>query len=160
MEAAFGIVERLGKWMQIVSGTALTCIMLLTVTDVGLRIFGYPIVGTYEIVGLGGAVIIGFAIPITSWMRGHILVDFFYQKCPKTVQNVLNIITRLICLGVYILIGWNLFKMGFDLYASGEVTLTRHLPFYPIAYGLGVCCFIQCLVMVCDVFKVLGGKYE
>jgi TRAP-type C4-dicarboxylate transport system permease small subunit len=160
MELALGIVERLSKWMQVISGTALTCIMLLTVADVGLRLLGHPIIGTYEFVGLGGAVIIGFAIPITSWMRGHILVDFFYQKCPKAVQNIMNIITRLICLAVYVLIGWNLIKMGMELYTSGEVTLTRHLPFYPIAFGLGVCCFIQCLVMVCDVFKIVGGRYE
>ncbi len=160
MEAVLRIVERLSKWMQAISGVALCFILLLTVCDVALRLFDHPIIGTYELVGLGGAVVIGFAIPITSWLRGHIFVDFFYQKCPRRAQNALNVITRLICLGVYVLIGWNLIRMGIDLYSSGEVTLTRHLPFYPIAYGLGICCFVQCLVMVCDIFKIAGGRYE
>ncbi len=160
MEGVFGVIERLGKWMQAISCIALTFIMLLTVADVVLRLFGSPIVGTFEMVGLGGAVVIGFAIPITSWMRGHIFVDFFYQKCPKSVQNIMNTITRLMGIGLFVLIGWNLFKVAFELYKSGEVTLTRQLPFYPIAYGLGVCCFIQVLVLVCDIFKIMGGKYE
>ena len=160
MDIVFGIAERLGKWMQAVSCIALTFIMLLTVSDVGLRIIGRPIVGTYEIVGLVGAVVIAFAIPMTSWMRGHIFVDFFYLKCPKPVQRILNIITRLISIGLFIVIGWNLFDVALDLYRAGEVTLTRHLPFYPIAYGLGACCFIQCLVLFCDILKILGGNYE
>jgi hypothetical protein len=43
---------------------------------------------------------------------------------------------------------------------SGEVSLTRQIPFYPVAYGLGVSCFIQCLVLITDITKVIGGKYE
>jgi TRAP-type C4-dicarboxylate transport system permease small subunit len=160
MEFFLKTVERLSKLMQVVSAAALCFVLLLTVADVALRLIGHPIIGTYEMVGLGGAVVIGFAIPITSWLRGHIFVDFFYQRCPRQVQKALNVITRLICIGVYVLIGWNLVKMGIDLYAAGEVTLTRHLPFYPIAYGLGLCCLIQCLVMICDIAKIAGGSYE
>lgn len=160
MEVVFGVIERASKWMQGISGVTLTFIMLLTVSDVVLRLFGHPIVGTYEIVSLAGAVVIGFAIPITSWMRGHIFVDFFYQKCSKPVQYWLNIATRLTGIGVFILIGWQLFALALDLYTSGEVTLTRHLPFYPIAYGLGVICFIESLVLITDIFRILGGRYE
>jgi TRAP-type C4-dicarboxylate transport system permease small subunit len=160
MEGVFAVVERLSKWMQAIAGVALTFIMLLTVSDVVLRFFGHPIVGTFEIVGLGGAVVIGFALPITSWLRSHIFVDFFYQKCPKGFQNVLNIFTRLLVIALFFLLGWNLIIMGIELYRSGEVTLTRQLPFYPIAYGLAVCSFIQVFVMICDIFKIAGGKYE
>ncbi len=160
METLFAYVERLSKWMQAISCTALTCLMLLTTADVVMRSFGHPIIGTYELVGLGGAVVLGFAIPITSWIRGHIYVDTFYRKCPVPVQKALNIVTRLVSIIIFFLVGWNLFKLGYDLYAAGEVTLTRHIPFYPVAYGLAVCCFIQCLVLICDIAKVVGGRYE
>jgi TRAP-type C4-dicarboxylate transport system permease small subunit len=154
-------VEKLSEWMQVVSGAALVLIMLLTVADVCLRnLLQKPIVGTFEIVGLGGAVIIGFAIPITSWLRGHIFVDFFVQGFSKGWQAAFNIGTRVLCIGLFILIAWNLFIYANSLYASGEVTLTRQLPFYPIAYGLSVCCIIQCLVLISDITKILGGTYE
>jgi TRAP-type C4-dicarboxylate transport system permease small subunit len=160
METVFRIVERMSKGLQVVSGIALTFIIILTDADVILRIFGHPIIGTYEMVSLSGAVVIAFAIPMTSWLRGHIYVDFLYQKLAKAIQNILNIVTRLIGIGAFGIIGWNLFLLGFDLFTSGEVTLTRHLPFYPIAYGLGVCCFMQCVVLVTDIFKITGGTYE
>ena len=38
----FAFVEGMSKLMQVVAGTALTFIMLLTGTDVALRIFGIP----------------------------------------------------------------------------------------------------------------------
>ncbi|MCX8022292.1 MAG: TRAP transporter small permease [Syntrophorhabdaceae bacterium] len=153
-------VERLCRWMGYVSGFALTFIMLLTVADVFLRLFNRPIVGTFELVGLGGAVVIGFAVPITSWIRGHIFVDFLINGMPKKIRNAFNIATRITGIILFILIGWNLFSYAYSLYKSGEVTLTRQLPFYPIAYGLGICCFIECLVLITDLIKIGGGKYE
>ena len=160
MDAVLAGIEKLSKWMQAVSCVALTCLMLLTTIDVIGRSFGHPVIGTYELVGLGGAVVIGFAIPITSWIRGHIFVDTFYRNFSKPVQNGFNVATRLISLVLFVLIGWNLFKLGYELQTAGEVTLTRHIPFYPVAYGLAVCCFIQCLVLICDIMKIAGGKYE
>ena len=160
MKAFLGLVLTLSKWMHWVAAAALTFIMLLTVSDVGLRYFGSPIVGTFELVALGGAVVIGFGIPITSWNRGHIFVDFLINSFPPKVMTAFNVVTRLIGIGLFILIGWNLFVLGGDLMKSGEVSLTRQLPFYPVAYGLGICCFIQCLVLVCDLVKIAGGKYE
>ena len=108
-----------------------------------------------------GAIVIGFSLPLTSWMRGHIFVDFFVLKFSQKVQKNLQYRRRdawSSCL--FLLIGWNLIKYGMDLYKSGEVSPTLQLPFYPVAYGVGICCFIQCLVMFCDIIKIFGGKYE
>jgi hypothetical protein len=44
--------------------------------------------------------------------------------------------------------------------ASGEVTQILRIPFYPVVYAMGVCCFIECLVMVSDMMRLAGGKYE
>lgn len=160
MGGLLNTVLRLSNWMHWVAAAALTFIMLLTVSDVVLRLFGHPIVGTFELVGLGGAVIIGFGIPITSWNRGHIFVDFLINSFPEGIRNGFNIVTRLVSIVLFILVGWNLFVLGGDLIRSGEVTTTLLLPFYPVAYGLGICCFIQCLVLICDLVKIGGGKYE
>jgi len=119
-----------------------------------------PVVGTYELVMFAGAVVIGFALPLTSWVRGHIFVDFFILRFSKTGRNIFNLATRSLVTILFFLIGWNLIKFGIDLQKSGEVSLTLQMPFYPVAYGIGVCCFIQCLVMICDIIKIFGGKYE
>jgi len=153
-------VGRLSRWINVIAGIAITFIMLLTVLDVILRTFRRPIVGTYELVAFSGAVVVGFAIPLTSWMRGHIYVDFFTAKLPQTLRSIFNLITRLMGIALFLLIGWNLIKVGMDLQQSGEVTLTLQLPFYPVAYGVALSCFVQCLVLLTDMVKIARGQYE
>ena len=38
--------------------------------------------------------------------------------------------------------------------------MTLRMPFYPVAYGLGVSFLLQCLVLFCDILKIHGGTYE
>jgi TRAP-type C4-dicarboxylate transport system permease small subunit len=160
MDGFLDKVRALSRFLNVIAGISLTFLMLLTVLDVILRSFRTPVVGTYELVAFSGAVVIGFAIPYTSWLRGHIFVDFFILRFSKKVRNVFNAATRCVSGVLFFLIGWNLIKYGADLQKSGEVSLTLQLPFYPVAYGLGLCCLIQCLVLSCDVLKIFGGKYE
>jgi TRAP-type C4-dicarboxylate transport system permease small subunit len=153
-------VNGLSRVFNVIAGISLTFLMLLTVMDVILRALKRPIVGTYELVAFSGAVAIGFAVPLTSWLRGHIFVDFFILRFSQKVRNIFNITTRCLVIVLFFLIGWNLIKYGMDLQKSGEVSLTLQMPFYPVAYGIAVCCFVQCLVLICDVIKIFGGKYE
>jgi len=160
MKIILKVVHEVSKALNLISSVALVSIMVLTVTDVILRIFKRPIAGTYEIVGFLGAIVIGFGIPITSWIRGHIHFAFLVQKLPSGRKEVMNVFTRLLGLGLFIIVGWNLIIVGTDLYHTGEVSLTRQIPFYPIAYGLAISCFVQCLVLICDIVKIFGEEYE
>ena len=153
-------VHVLSRGMQVVSGSALVFMMLLTTCDVILRIFGRPIIGTYEIVSFTGAVVVGFAMPITSWLRGHIFVDFLYLKLPILYQHLLNTITRLLSTAFFLSLGWNLWKMAASMVRSGEVSLTLKLPFYPVAYAIGFIAFVECLVFIADCVKIARGEYE
>ena len=153
-------VEKIAKFFNIIAGISLTFLMLLTIADVVLRGFKKPVVGTYELVAFAGAVVIGFSMPLTSYVRQHIFVDFFILKFSLKVRNIFNISTRCQVIALFLLIGWNMFKYARDLQKSGEVSLTLQMPFFPVAYGVGVCCFILCLVFVCDIIKIYKGEYE
>ncbi len=154
------LIYLLGRLMEIVAGVALVFMMSLTTFDVILRALGRPIIGTYEIVSFSGGVVIGFAMPITSWVRGQIFVDFFYQKFGQFWQNVFNVATRVMAVLLFLFVGWNLLTLATDMMKSGEVSITLQLPFYPIAYGIGIACFVQCLVLIGDFVKIAGGEYE
>ena len=160
MEGFLSRVNGISRLLNAVAGISLTFLMCLTIADVILRFFKRPIVGTYELVALSGALVIGFSLPLTSWMRAHIYVDFFILKFSQRVRNAFNIATRGLVLVMFFLIGWNLMKYAIDLQKSGEVSLTLRIPFYPVTFAIGICCFIQCLVILCDILKVVGGKYE
>ena len=160
MQSIINKVQGLSKFLDIFAGIAITFIMSLTVIDVILRSFRKPIVGTYELVAFAGAIVIGFAVPLTTLLKGHVLVDFFVLKFPKAIRNIVNVVTRLLGIWLFSVLGWNLIKMGMDFYRTGEVSLTLQLPFYPMAFALGFCALVQCLILIAQIFQVIGGSYE
>ena len=160
MDRLLRVTLKLIKFLNTIAGITLIGMMLLTVSDVVLRLFRKPILGTYELVGLSLGVVIGFAIPFTSWNRGHIYVDFLINKFPSPVTKVFNIVTRCLVIALFILLGTFLISLAEEFFRSGEVSLTLKMPFYPIAFAIGICCFIQCLVLFADIIKIAGGRYE
>ena len=148
MEGIRKTVVGVAKVMDVVGGVVLTLMMLLTVMDVILRYLGRPITGTYELVYLGGAVLIGFAMPRTSWDGGNVSVDFVLVALPRALQKIAAVITRLLGAAFFALLGWNLFRLAATYLAKQEVSLTLHVPIFPVVYALGVCAFIECLVLL------------
>lgn len=151
-------LQKIAYFMYGIAGVALVGIMFLTVADVFLRLFKMPIVGTYEIVSLLGAVVIGFAIPQTTLERGHVLMDFLTGRLHGGVQRVLHLFTRLVAAMIFLIIGWNLFVLGNDLLKAGQVSLTLKMPEYPVAFGIAFCCLLQCLVLLADLIKKEGAE--
>lgn len=158
MKTVVSIINGLSRLMYWIAGLALIGIMFLTVSDVILREFKVPILGTYEIVSLLGAIVIGFAIPQTTKERGHVLMDFLIEKLPFGGQKVFHFLSRILAIFTFLIIGWNLWGLGHDLYRHGEVSLTLKIPEYPIAYGIGICCFIECLVLATDLMLKKEGE--
>jgi TRAP-type C4-dicarboxylate transport system permease small subunit len=160
MKGILAAVLKLNEYMQVVSGAALTFIVLLTTVDVILRAFGHPITGTYEVVAMCGGIVIGFVAPITAWLRGHVYVDFLVKKFSRRVQNVVNVITRCVGIGMFTLVGSNVVKIGNNFRRADEISNSLQLPLYPIAYAVALSFFVLAAVLICDILKISGGTYE
>lgn len=161
MGAVFTVVMKASRTLHDIAGGALTVMMCLTVADVLGRAGGRPILGTYEIVGMLSVVVISFGTPFTSWTRGHVYMEFVLDKLPRVGKDILNTVTRVLCIVLFIIVGTNLFQVATDFRLSGEVSNTLKLPIYPVAYAAGVCCFVQCIVFICEIAKIWkGGEHE
>jgi len=139
----------------VVAGLGLGFMMVVTLTDVIMRTIGKPIVGGMELISFSGAVVVGFAIPYTSWTKGHIIVDFLLEKLsPKTVRT-LQIVTRCMGIALFIFAGYNFVIYGLDLLRTHEVTASFRIPYYPITFGLALSCFLQSITLFCDLVKTI-----
>ena len=159
MDNMFGILQKTSKWLSVIAGTSLTLMMLLTVSDVLGRAFGHPIMGTYEVVGLMLALVIGFAMPKVSLARQHVYMDFI-DRLSKRNRALMNIFTRILCIILFVLIGYSLFGVGNEYRVSGETSPTIRLPFYPLAYAVGICCFVECFVFVFEIARSWRERHE
>jgi TRAP-type C4-dicarboxylate transport system permease small subunit len=95
-----------------IGGLALTVMMVLTVSDVLLRAVGHPIIGTYEIVALLLALVIGFCFPSVALDRGNVYMEILLERLSKKNRARMNTFTRIIAAALFALIGYNLFSVG------------------------------------------------
>ena len=153
MKSFLNATERFSRYTDIIAGGALVFIMLLTSLDVVLRYLGIPIFGSYDMVSLAGAFIIGFAVPRSSWDKVHVSVDILVERIPER-KMILDLSTRVIALALFAVLSWNFFKLGFSFFKTGEVTLTLELPLYPIPFILGFCSLIECFVLLADAVRI------
>ncbi|MHB8111248.1 MAG: TRAP transporter small permease [Syntrophorhabdaceae bacterium] len=152
MDGIVGAVKRFSGWMNGLASIVLFLMMMLTVVDVALRLFWKPITGTYELVAMAGAVVIGFAIPQTSWDKAHIAVDFLLEDRSRAVRVIFMCFTKGLGILLFLLLGSYLLMKANHLYRSGDVSLTLQIPYYPVAYGLAFCSFLEALVLLLNIY--------
>ena len=141
------ITRQLVELMNYLAALSIIAMMLLTCADVLLRLFKHPILGTYELVGLFGALTIAFAIPATTLSKGHVAVDFLVEKLPPTAQKICATIATLLGLSLFAVIAWQSFLYANILRSSGEVTLSLEMPFYPVVYAISAASLLVCIVL-------------
>jgi TRAP-type C4-dicarboxylate transport system permease small subunit len=105
-------------------------------------------------------VIVGFSLPITTLEKGHVYVDFFLHKLSHPLQRVLQLVTNLMGIALFLGAGYNLLKMASDLHRAGEVSSTLQLPYYAIAYGIGFSCLTVCLVLAGELVTIAAGRHS
>lgn len=151
--------KKLCRSLLLISGLTLAFMLLFTLTDVVMRAFGKPIVGDFEIISFLGAVVVGFAIPYTTLLKGHVIVDFLIEKLPKNVSDGMQVATRIMGIALFLWISWNFVDMSLDLIKSKEVTPVFRQPYYPISFGLAFCCLVQCFTLFSQILKIVGGRH-
>ena len=160
MDRVYRALIGISKWLTVIGAAALTFMMLLTVADVVGRAAGHAVLGTYEIVSTLLGIVIGFCLPKVTLDRGHVSMEFVLEKLSSRVRAIVNTMTRLICLIIFMFIAYNLVSVGNEFQRVGEVSPILQIPFYPVAYGISACCVIECFVFFFDITKIWRGQYE
>jgi TRAP-type C4-dicarboxylate transport system permease small subunit len=155
-----GISDRISTWTEVLAGVVLVLIMVVTGCDIVGRIFGSPIPGTYEMVSFAGGLVIGLALPVTSRERVHVIVDIVTSRVSFRAGAILHVITRLMVIALFLLLGYATMRMGIDFRAYGQMTPVLGFPYYPVAYIISGACFIESLVLVADLIKGGDVRHE
>jgi TRAP-type C4-dicarboxylate transport system permease small subunit len=149
---------RFSGWMEIAAGIALIGVMLLIGADIIGRVFGHPVPGAYELVSLAGGLIVGLALPATSRAKGQVSTDILLGKLSDRPRLILNVVTRLIGMALFLPAGYGMIMMGIRLKASGEVTAVLALPFYYVAYAVGGAFWVQILILFAEITGTMKQK--
>jgi len=140
---------------NMIASAALVLMMVLSCSDIFMRyLFSRPITGTYDIVGLSGAVLASFAMPYTMLKKGHVAVEILIQSLSRGKQLVIETFSHLLGISLFLVLVWQAIVLSRDMKAAGEVTPTLLLPFYPIVYCMALCFFILSLAILVNLLRV------
>jgi len=122
------------EWVAI---TGLNLMMMITVVDViGSKVFFQSIPGSVDLVSLAMVVALTFAIAMTQIEGRHVKVEFFMDKSPKMVSDIVGILISLAMVFLFVMICWQSFKMGIAFAVSGQISNTAKVPLAPLAFGM------------------------
>jgi TRAP-type C4-dicarboxylate transport system permease small subunit len=131
--------------------------MTLTFVDVISRYFGYPIKGSYDIVGMCGAFVIALPIAYTQMLKGHVAIDFIVIKLPGPAQKAIDSVNYLLNISFYGLLAWQCSIYGKKLWSVGRVSETIEIPLFPFPYVVAIGCALMCLILIIELINLFGN---
>jgi TRAP-type C4-dicarboxylate transport system permease small subunit len=148
------------EWLEKTAGLVLVFIMFLTGCDIVGRILRAPIPGAFEVVSFAGGLIVGLLLPMSIRMKEQVRIEAVTERLPRRIRLALDATTRFIIVLFLIVISYALVQMGNDLRVSGEMSAVLHLPFYCVAYAMGVAFIVAPMVLVQQLLTMWRPKND
>ncbi len=153
----------LNSLLNFIGGIFLVAMIILTCGNIFFRIVWVPIPGTYELMGLFGAIVTAFALGQTQARKGHVAVDVLINTFSAKTRKALKVAGDLISIAFFVIVAWQLIVKGNTLWKTGELTETLKIIYYPFIYAVAFGCTVLTLVCLGDLIKTLfpgreGGR--
>jgi TRAP-type C4-dicarboxylate transport system permease small subunit len=160
MNALEKVTRFLNRLLIWIGGCFLVAMILLTCTNIFLRLVWVPVKGTFELMGYFGAITTAFALGYTQIKKGHISVDVLVLSFSDKTRRVLAVINSLICTVFFSFVAWQVAKYAGILRSTGEVTETLRFPYYPFTYAVAVGCGVLALVFLTEFVQSIIPRKE
>ncbi|HOO38779.1 MAG TPA: TRAP transporter small permease [Deltaproteobacteria bacterium] len=148
----------LNRSLMAIAGVILVGMMTIACANVIMRSFGFPLKGTFELMGFFGSIIAAFALGKTQISQEHIAVDVLIRMFPQKLKLVAGSINCLIGIMFFVVAGWQTARWGINLQDVGEVSETLRIIYYPFVYCVSLGCMIIALVFLVDMLKLATSQ--
>ena len=98
--------------------------------------------GAYDLVRVLGAIAMVCALPLTKAVKGHIAIEYFFQKLGARGRAATDTLMRLVLLALFALLAWQFVLQGNAFLESGETTTTLHMPMFWVPWLAALACLV------------------
>lgn len=149
MDKVSDLVARVSRFLDRLAGLCLVSVMALVVGNILLRaLFKSPITGTYELVSLLTAIVVGLALASCAVQNGHIAVGIVVDQLPCRWQSIFDALVNVAAMSFWAVIAWHISKYAYIMDISGVVASTTQIPLSPIIYLVALGVAGLCLVLL------------
>ena len=151
------ILEKIVRILNEAAGWLLGLCMLLITVNVLLRtVFGKPLLGAYEWVGILTALTISLGLAFCEQKGAHITIDFLADKLPLSARKAVSVFTGVLSAAIMSIVFYSIFRYAFKLLSSGEVSPTTRIPFYIFVFITGFGFVFLTLVLLLKTVVIIG----
>ncbi|MBM4763323.1 TRAP transporter small permease [Bacillus sp. B15-48] len=155
-------VDKLDYLLIRLAAITLFGMMLIIFLDASLRFFSNPLPGVMEMAEeYLMPMVVYLGISYTLQHKAHIKVDIFLKKLTKSPKRILNIITNLLGLIVFVYMGYLNLKEGVGHLVAGSTS--RGLLDYPIGPAIlivSIGIFVFSLRTILETYFLIKGDDE
>jgi TRAP-type C4-dicarboxylate transport system permease small subunit len=142
------VLRRVVSVLGAIAGVAVAAMILVTCVDVVGRRLGHPLPGAYDIVEILGAITIAGGLPYTTACKGHVAIEFFFQRLSRMGKILVDTLARTITISMFSFLTWRFIGYGLEIKASGQGTPTMGWPIFWLPWWFSLCCGVMVLVIL------------
>ena len=131
-----------------IAGLCLLGIIFITGTDIILRRFDMALRGAIDLVQILCCLCLALSLPYTTAVKGHIAVEFLFQRFSRRGKIIADSCTRCIGILFFGLLAWQSFRYGYNMLQKNAMTLTLNIPLFWVYWLAGVAFCVVILVKI------------
>ena len=128
------------------AGLGILFMMAVTCVDIVLRRLGSSLPGAYDLVRIAGGITIAAALPLTTAVKGHVAIEYFFHRLGRGGRMVVDGAMRTIQTAGFLFAALAFLRRGNRLLRSGEVMPTLQCPVFWLAWLIAFMCLLTALV--------------
>lgn len=147
----------LSRGLNIAGVSTLMVMMVLTVADVSLRyLVNQPIPGAFELTEFLMVILASFGLAYTALQNGHVTVDLVLERFSPKTQAVIDTITCLISIGVFVTVTWASILYARSEWKAKAVSTVLLLPRFPFILVVVLGSAVLCLAILVNLLNSLN----
>lgn len=147
------MLARLTKFCGLLAGVGILAMMAVTCLDVLLRRFGTSLAGSYDMVRMLGGVVVAAALPLTTAVKGHVAIEYFFHRLDAFGRLVVDSVMRSLQTFAFFCAASAFLRKGCTLLRDGEVTPTLQIPVFWLAWLLACSCLLSAFISAFHLFR-------
>jgi len=153
------INNKIIRIFQIIGSAVFVFLMALIVANILTRsIFNYAIPGVYDIITTTVTVFGSCALVVTTYQRGHIIVDILTSHIPKSLQMICAVISEVVDIAFYALLCYGGYLFGVTKLISHETKDNLPIPVAPFRLFWALCAAVIVIVKIAQLIEVIKKK--
>lgn len=150
-------LKKLTRIQLTLGGCILILMITVTCTNILLRQFGFPVRGTFEVMGFMGALLFALSLGYSYEKKEHIYVNILFDRFPPGVQRAARAFNALITALFFAVISFQLVKNALNLKAVEEVSETLRMPYYPVILIMALAAAFLVVLLIAELIHRADG---